>query len=262
MGVPGRRSAQVRVRRAAHPQRLEAAAFLERAGLRLPVPGQEAVETRILPVVLGQVDDARGRVQRRGLVPEEAHVDDRPAARAPVCGNLEDIPVVSAAEAARAQDDLLAGQPGCPAGRSARAVHGGTGKQGHGHGRAPRRIPRRKVDAGDAAAETGEAVGCPFGARWQPKIVVSGDTRPRDRGADDLFVIAHQHDAPVGARRGRHAVVTRRGRAAAGHGVARPGERTVGEAFAQPEERESRVRIGGRRQHARRAGLPRPESPE
>ena len=83
MHIAGRRGTQVGVRRAANAQHLEATAFFEGTALRLQIPRQETVKPRVRWVVLSQVDDAGRRIQRRGLVPEQAHVDNRASARAP-----------------------------------------------------------------------------------------------------------------------------------------------------------------------------------
>ena len=178
-------------------------------------------------MVLGQVGDARRRIDRRRLpveAPEAGEADLLGAGAARAGGpHLEGVPV-----ALRGRDvgqaghvlRLLAGDPGAPGGGPAGAVADGAGGGGVG-GLHPQ---VRSDDQGGRAAGGLRVVG-----------VVEEDGDDPGEAPVGVLVVHDQQGAPAAQREGRHPVRLPRPRVAVGQGVAALDEHPVLEALREVE---------------------------
>ena len=231
---------------------LQSATVFQRAVTSAAVVGNEAIEARLVAVVFGQIDVAGARIDRHRLVRETPQGDQGPCVGAFGIGvDLEHVAVLPAGAGDGIGLHLLAGEPCPPRSQAAGAVDHGAPEAGfHAQPFAVAVAQGRGTAAGEAAAPNVAGV-----------VYAGRDDRIGDRPA---LVVADQHQfraasvaaavatdaAGVTATGGhdRHAVVAVGAGLAIGHDVAAPGEGAVRETRRQLQQRQSRDRIGNRRQ--------------
>ena len=171
-----------------------------------------------------------------GLVQHAPHADDRLAGRRRGVGaHFEHVAVPPSAARGQVDHGLLAGEPGAPGGRAARAVVDRPAQRG------PRAHPAPAAEAERRrAARRREGL-----ARRRRRVIARGR---EDRAREPALVIAHQRDFETARRRPRAATTPmpswalgRRG--AVRHRVAGPGVGPVLEAFRQVDQRQAGLEI-------------------
>ncbi len=195
-----------------------------------------AVEAGIPGLVLGEVRDARRRVDGDGLVQHAAHADDRLGRRpGGVRAHLEHVAVPPPAARGQVDHGFLAAQPRAPGRRAARAVVDRPAERGPRAHPAPAAERQRRRAARRRERLPGR----------RRRVIAR---RREDRAREPALVIAHQRDLEILAaafrRDDAHAVVRVGCRGAVRHHVAGPGIGAVLEAFRQVDQRQAGLEIG------------------
>jgi len=209
---------------------------MQRVQAAFDVVGQEAVQRVGIALVFREVPVTGVGVERRSLVRETAHVDDRlrvDAVLAGVGGHLEDVAVLAAALADAVAADFFVRQPRVPGGGAA-----GTGA----------------VQPAQRGITLDPVAVAPHQVRVAADLVVVAGLghvvlgHGVQAGADDAgricrggkLVVAHQHDLQAAADAARthhaHAVVGGRGDQAVGHQITTPAVRFVAETRRQLDQ--------------------------
>ncbi len=242
MNVPDRRRPQVRVRPAGDARRLQPAARFVASRATARVFRAIAVEAGVVGLVFREVRDAGRRIDRDRLVQHPTHADDRLAGRRRGIGaHLEDIAVLAPAARREVDDRFLAGEPGAPGRRAARAVVDRP---------AERWLCARPTPAAESERRRAARRRERLAGRGHRVIACGRQDRTRERP----LVVANQGDfrLAVDAPRGddAHAVVGARRRGAVRHGVAGPGVGAVLEAFRQENQRQAGLEVCDRPERA------------
>jgi hypothetical protein len=164
-----------------------------------------------VPAVLGQVHDARPRIDAHRLVVEPPHRLDRPRRRQRRLGNrrhLKHVPMIlQAAVLTRPDHRLLTGQPGAPGRRAARAV---AKRPAERQELRELLLPLRVVHDVRRAARRRNAVILARVVQIAPPHRAHRSPIVAERAAFDVtrrqLVVAHNHRRPVGPLERRHPV--------------------------------------------------------
>jgi hypothetical protein len=189
------------------------------------LPRQESVESGAV-LILGEVDDACVRIDRRGFMDEAAHRFERDRGDRRVGGSRHLETVAVRLRETCAAEGLLAGDPGTPGGGSARAVGDGAGQA---HELADGK-PRDRIDDDGRGPPAAHPVVLP---------------RSRGEGKGDVpnLVIADDPQLSVDEE-GRHAIGQARRGIAVAHRRAGTTEARIAESVRQREQQLAAVLAG------------------